>query len=68
MGRRWVGPQLGEETIVMAGMRGVLVRMRWPAVAISLAAVVLAIAGSAAGTAASRRAGSATRAGRRAAR
>ena len=32
-----------------------LVRMRWPAVAISIAAVVLAIAGSAGGTAATRR-------------
>jgi hypothetical protein len=39
---------------MMAGMRAVFVRMRWPAVAISLAAVALAI-GSAAGTAASRR-------------
>src|SRR6478735_11537152 len=39
----------------MAGRRGVLVRMRWPAVAISIAAVVLAIAGSAGGTAATRR-------------
>jgi hypothetical protein len=37
----------------MAGMRAVLVRMRW-AVAIGIAAVALAMAGSAAGTAASR--------------
>ena len=36
-------------------MRGVLVRMRSPAVAISIAAVVLAIAGSAGGTATTRR-------------
>lgn len=40
---------------MMAGMRAVPVRMRWPALAISLAAVVLAVTGSTAGTAASRR-------------
>ena len=40
----------------MAGMRAVLVRIRWPAVATGAVAIALAVAGSAPGTAAPRHA------------